>query len=498
VGEDRRIINLSIFRSLGRQYAPTAGLAVNSVFTFCSFIDRSVKMSRHAPQGREREENSSNSGSYFFKMLRQPRQQNDSSHHSVSSQKRAPNSNSARVTCYEDEMRKEELGRVAQVSSLEFVVEDTIAIGFLKFYCELQFNVENIYFIVEAGKLRDIFAVDAASWSNKDWKAIDKDVGLANLPVAEVGQVPHLLKELQSKKILWPSSIVSRSEVEHKVLWIWETFFSSTGTHEICVPHHVLQNTIKRIFLLHIYGPKAFEEALLDPLKTLKRDIYPRFIVSDLASEMRSRITSISLLPPAHLLMVSPPAEPKVCAKLTDEEQIDELLVKMELPEVLIDNILYEAFLSYLQTIVSSENLLCVRMIEYFKELTPDSMTTKGGSLSSSINNYYRFESINQAWLIYLYFVHPGSAYEVGLSHRRRKEVRLSMANPTRNMFDRLEKSAMEAVKVHFRNFKNSYAVKSKIKNNIVYFMLRREEEKALAIKNAERAKARCFPRLFF
>jgi hypothetical protein len=215
-------------------------------------------------------------------------------------------------------------------------------------------------------------------------------VGLASLPSAQVSYVQQHLHELQHKKILWPSTIVNRNEVEQRVLWMWSVFFSPTGTHEICVPHTVLQNTIKRIFLLHIYGPRAFEEALIDPLKTLKRDIYPRFAVSELATEMRSRLQSLRVLPPANLLTVAPPANTPFCSRIESDESVDDFIATIELAQVLSDRVLFESFLAYLQSIVSSENLLCVRMIEIFKELTPETDQYQCQYQSQCQNEQYR------------------------------------------------------------------------------------------------------------
>jgi hypothetical protein len=458
-----------------------------------------------------RDDNSSSTSSFFTKMgirnnVRQgtgggsggvePRsvsQNSQSRGHSRGPGTHGGADKSMRVTYYEDEMRKEELQHVAAINTLEFVIDDPIAIGFLKFFCELQFNVENIYFVVEVSKLRDMFAVDKNAWSGKDWKTIDAEVGLASLPSAQVSHVQQHLHELQHKKILWPSTIVNRNEVEQRVLWMWSVFFSPTGTHEICVPHTVLQNTIKRIFLLHIYGPRAFEEALIDPLKTLKRDIYPRFAVSELATEMRSRLQSLRVLPPANLLTVAPPANTPFCSRIESDESVDDFIATIELAQVLSDRVLFESFLAYLQSIVSSENLLCVRMIEIFKELTPETdPSTKTGKIHTGLTNYYRFESVNQAWLIYLYFVQPGAAYEVALSHRRRKDIRLAMANPTNKVFDRLEKSAMDAVRVHFTNFKNSVSLKTKLRSSILAFREKQREDALAALRAQQRLNSCC------
>ena len=43
----------------------------------------------------------------------------------------------------------------------------------------------------------------------------------------------------------------------------------------------VAENTKRRMKLLDLYGPDVFSEALLDPLKTINRDVLPRFLASE-------------------------------------------------------------------------------------------------------------------------------------------------------------------------------------------------------------------------
>ena len=110
---------------------------------------------------------------------------------------------------------------------------------------------------------------------------------------------------------------------------------------------------------------------------------------------------------------------------------------RFKLDEILHDKILYSEFLGHLRRSVQSENLLCVRMVEMF-EVIVDADPAR---------------AVSQAWNIYRYFVAPGSAYEVSLYSRHKKELMLSLARPHREMFLELKKSAHSMLSVNFNNY---------------------------------------------
>ncbi len=393
---------------------------------------------------------------------------------------------SGRIATFERDKRLEDIARVRAQNTVEFLVglcfsfiswssliyiflqvEDPIACGYLTVFCKAQFCAENVYFITEIGKFKDIFAIDRSAWGTKDWQMLDRDVSIDSKPLsADVSK---------TKKVHWPSTVVSHAEVELRMKWLWDTFFSDSARFQICVPAHILTRTVKRLNLIHIYGGEAYDEALIDPLKTMRRDIFPRFVSADIAIEMQRRFDSIATLPLASTLEVPPPASCPFTS-VAFEDGIDILIRGLDVMDVLTDRILYGEFLTYLRSIVSAENLLCIRMIEHFKDAVPADthIFSSKGSETQDQNFSKRYltvtamiESAAQkeiaselAWQIYRYFVHPGSAYEIALSHRRRKELCLLMASPTRDMFDRVEKSALDALKVHYTTFKNSVALR--------------------------------------
>ena len=60
----------------------------------------------------------------------------------------------------------------------------------------------------------------------------------------------------------------------------------------------------------------------------------------------------------------------------------------------------------------------------------------------------------NLAWLIYRYFVAPGSAYEINLSVRQRKDIMIALARPERKMFDVLKATAYGFLETNFNSYK--------------------------------------------
>ena len=77
---------------------------------------------------------------------------------------------------------------------------------------------------------------------------------------------------------------------------------------------------ILKIICLYIYNLclfAVFQEALIDPLKTLKRDVLPRFLTSDYHAKLLKRADIVDgKLPSASGLIIPPPTESKVCLLL--------------------------------------------------------------------------------------------------------------------------------------------------------------------------------------
>jgi hypothetical protein len=63
-------------------------------------------------------------------------------------------------------------------------------------------------------------------------------------------------------------------------------------------------------------------------------------------------------------------------------------------------------------------------------------------------------ETDAQAWTIFRFFVTPGSAYEVSLYSRHKKELMIQLASPQPGMFDELKKSALSMLSVNFNSYR--------------------------------------------
>ena len=81
-----------------------------------------------------------------------------------------------------------------------------------------------------------------------------------------------------------------------------------------------------------------------------------------------------------------------------------------------------------------------------------------GKTLAStySQSQIWKTRVVNQAWLIYLYFVSPDSAFEVGLSHTLFNSVSRNMAAPTRDLFANVRTAVQKVLEQHFDNFKSA------------------------------------------
>lgn len=330
------------------------------------------------------------------------------------------------------------------INTTDFWIDHPIRCGYLLAFCETQYSSENINFIMEIDRFRDLMSSDKESWP-KPWKEIDEAIGIGlrqsnsmSAPINPLRQGPEEL--MLGGEEDWPSSLIARDAVVEHVYFIWNKYLSDSAPHQICMPAKVLTNTKVRLENLHIYGREVFQEALMDPLKTLKRDVLPRFLSSKIYESYQSRIALIDgHLPTAKELELTPPTESKVLYYAEDEIELNHLKT-IDLTDVVCDYILYDSFLKYLRAIMSSENLLCARAIEVYrnywvnvKKITP--------------------EIEDMAWIVFSYFVAQGSAFEVSVSHKRRKQVMQSLAAPSKQIFYRIDASVTQALKFHHENY---------------------------------------------
>jgi hypothetical protein len=304
---------------------------------------------------------------------------------------------------------------------------------------------------MEVDKFKDFFLSEKMYW-HKAWKEIDLELDLKNI-TADKTNTKDRIVEVQElldtdcliDERLWPSAKISRTVVESMIKYIWETFLSDKAEFQICIPSRVLWNTMRRMRHAHLYGKEVFHEALFDPIKTIFRDIYPRFRNSDHMRALRQRMKEIEILPPSSELHL-PPLPIVIPKRYTIRELQDGAALTLD--DMLEDRICFREFFRYLQSCIVSENMRFVRALHVYK------------SLIDSRDKGVHQQGVEWAWRIYKFFVAAYSAYEISVADKTRREVMRHLADPNINIFDPLERSTMDILKAHFATYrtKKEYA----------------------------------------
>mmetsp|Transcript_29453 Transcript_29453/g.28168 ORF Transcript_29453/g.28168 Transcript_29453/m.28168 type:complete len:410 (-) Transcript_29453:199-1428(-) len=310
-------------------------------------------------------------------------------------------------------------------STIESLIENPICRGYLLKFSESQFNSENINFITAVDHFRDeFFNVDKDMWS-ASWRDIDSEVENSE-------------KEGKLFSDTWNSE-VNMMAIKTNIDSILHEYIFDHAQHQVCISKCFISKTMKRIDLLNLYGPHVFEEAVLDPIKTMRKDVLPRFFQSNDYDAMIFNLASCDPLPPASSIRQTPPRKHVLNNNPLEYFTVDR---KFTLEQMLIAEVLYHFFRVYLERIHASENLLCVRMIDYYDELIKKTETKE--------------EAGEIAWMIYQYFVAPGSAFEVSTMHADRKILMESLSMLKIGMFSRVRKTAYVVLEVNFVLFQGS------------------------------------------
>lgn len=396
---------------------------------------------------------------------------------------------------------------------LDFYLHDPICSGFLSLFCDNHLCSENMQFIMEIDRFKDFFHRDLKAFNRKRRHRKDEDeieTELIDDKISTNGDdknvnilsvlnrlnnkennltkytnintqinIRHLESEfsvlLNSPNFIskenWPSEIINKDAVQAHLIYIWDTFMHQESKYWICLPYNLFISTLDKMCSIHIYGPNVFNDALLDPAKTIQKDIYPRFLYSQEFKLMKKYIEIIKTIPLARDFKYVPPRY-AIVFKRYSLNALQRNDVRYTLRDLIDDTILFPEFMKYLQQVFSSENLLCVRAIVMFKESIDIKILrekNKGKKqkeedrrrMSHSHSHSHlddEKKDINEivmenAWNVYRYFVAPSSPYEVSLAYHYKKNVMRSLANPTKNMFDEIENSALSALKTHYNNF---------------------------------------------
>lgn len=454
-------------------------------------------------------------------------------------------------------------------NSVDYHLHEPISAGFLLKFCETHYCSENMRFITEVDRFKEHFYRDRHAWpkaiqhqqsqtqqtqsaglpavglnsgstrsviglpsvnssltanstnllnqqqNQLIWKQLDLELNLIapeHNDLVDMEEEIDFLHALRTQKDFipedkWPSKVINRESIRESLIHIWNTFLTKDSVYWICIPYSVLINTMKRIRLIHIYGPEVFGEMLLDPVKTIQRDIYPRFYQSEDYRQMKRCHISLENLPCASKLKLPKPSFVVIFQRY-DVKDIERGNVTFTLHDLLDDRILYMEFLKFLESIVAVENLYCIRAIAIYKEamslatmnsnttinhigikhfagnnvnsrpsftntgnhminnnsamntcrstssvscavtMIGNSSTAHNSSASTSLQSAYEI-----AWTIYKFFIAPGSSFEVSSNHQMKNDVMRDLANPKLNTFDNIEQSALSQLRIHYNRF---------------------------------------------
>ena len=205
------------------------------------------------------------------------------------------------------------------------------------------------------------------------------------------------------------------------VATIWQKFLCQNSDTEVSLPSQDRAATIERMENLDDFRNKVFDVALKDPIKTMRKDIGPRFTSSKLFTELIQREEQYGSND--SLEAVLPPKSTILDFDFPDNRN------SFTITEFVCDKYLYAAIKEYLDKRFSAENLLCLREIHNFVEafdLANETVTQK------------------LAWSIYRNFIALKSPHEVSCSSIIRKQIMHHLAKPLKNTFDSVKAGCME------------------------------------------------------
>jgi len=325
-----------------------------------------------------------------------------------------------------------------------------IECGYLCAYSESQFSSENVKFVMAVELYKDLYENDSKSWPTSS--EAERIVESQAHPIQSIESRWEDLVIGGSEEGEWPSRLVARDTVMLAVRDIWDTFLSANASLQICVPTPAQRGTMKRFRYLHVYGKRLFDEAVVDPLKTISRDVLPRFFSSPFYGTMIRKLALIDPLPVGTSLEVPFPDVSRTVENWKGSMKPKPEELKVPLRELLDDSILFKSFLVYLRKVVASEGLLFLRLLQIFEKL----WESDAGNNDELDPNYFPPGADELAWKIYCYFIAASSAFEMSIKSSARKQIMQSLASPHARMFKSEEKGAIDQLEHHYRNYFSS------------------------------------------
>lgn len=337
----------------------------------------------------------------------------------------------------QDEMRLMDTRR--KYATIESLIGHPICCGYLLKFCQSEYNAENLNFLLEVDEFRDSFVVDVDVWLDT-WREVDERVNFLTDAI-----------DVELMDEVWPSA-ANKQATFSRINALMAKFIVDDAPEQVCIPEELIRKTKKRICLFHLYGPELFEEACLDPIKTLRKDTLPRFIRSPFYTSMIHLVASCDPPPLICEIAIHPPDSTQLLSS-GPLAQFPKSR-KYQLDEVISCGPMYEQFMEYLEKNMCAENLKCVRMIAIFESL----MAQAQSQGDEDVDDTAAVAAIQHAWDVFRFFVASGSAYEVSCHHLVRKRVMLTLASPVPGMFDAVRKSALDTLGGNFDAFRRSPA----------------------------------------
>lgn len=187
---------------------------------------------------------------------------------------------------------------------------------------------------------------------------------------------------------------------------------------------------------------------MIDPIKTINRDLFPRFLASKHYENLTKRIAMAFPLPLASELSVRYPSKSAVLEWDNNSISVSNL-AQVPVMDMLHDYVLYHHFLVYSKKNYFEENLLFGRSLAIYDCLWKSLMKANPSSKQLSSTE----EIDDHVWTLYRFFIAPQSVYEVSLSGYRRKFIMHNLAEPTRDLFQIEAEEVFKILRQYYDSF---------------------------------------------
>ncbi|KAJ0404618.1 hypothetical protein ATCC90586_001187 [Pythium insidiosum] len=279
---------------------------------------------------------------------------------------------------------------------IDDIISNPISCGYLLDFCQKSYCAENLNFFMAVDKFKD-------------------ECGLLDFRD--------------------PEAVTTCKEMADK---IWADYLSLNSPNEVSLPSEDRNETMERMKKPAEYRSKLFDVALQDAVKTLQKDTLGRFLKSPQYTEMQNKVLAVHEMIKAKAFDNEGSYHIDVPLKTSLADDKIASTKEFPLDEILNDKILFTEMLDYLEKKFKAENLKCARQIRRFEEL----------ALEKKSDDLKEF-----AWNLYLYFIAPGSPYEVSCTNLDRKSVQLRLGCPIKTMFEPIKENTMLVLKQDHKAF---------------------------------------------